>query len=63
MGNQTKTLENKGDSMSFLITLLGLLVSTILATILNAIWPRIPLPIYQISMGAVFSLLQISIII
>ncbi|MDQ7864816.1 cation:proton antiporter [Peribacillus frigoritolerans] len=43
--------------MSFLITLLGLLVSTIIATILNAIWPRIPLPIYQISMGAMFSLL------
>ncbi|WP_057915425.1 Na+/H+ antiporter [Peribacillus muralis] len=43
--------------MSFLITMLGLLVSTILATIMNAKWPRIPLPIYQISAGAVLSLL------
>ncbi|WP_340373563.1 Na+/H+ antiporter [Peribacillus sp. FSL E2-0218] len=43
--------------MSFLITMIGLLVSTILATIMNAKWPRIPLPIYQISAGAVLSLL------
>ncbi|MGM9954624.1 MAG: Na+/H+ antiporter [Peribacillus sp.] len=45
--------------MSFLITLLGLLVSTIVATILNAKWPRIPLPIYQIAMGAVISFLPL----
>ncbi|MGE7603282.1 Na+/H+ antiporter [Peribacillus sp. NPDC097675] len=43
--------------MSFLITLLGLLVSIIVATILNTKWPRIPLPIYQIAMGAVISFL------
>lgn len=61
MGNQTKTLEDEGDSMSFLITLLGLLVSTIIATILNAKWTRIPLPIYQISMGAVLSLLPLQL--
>lgn len=45
--------------MSFLITLLGLLVSTIVATILNAKWPRIPLPVYQIAIGAVISLLPL----
>ncbi|MFJ7745181.1 Na+/H+ antiporter [Peribacillus sp. NPDC097295] len=45
--------------MSFLITLLGLLVSTIVATILHAKWPRIPLPIYQIAMGAVISFLPL----
>ncbi|MGE6377005.1 Na+/H+ antiporter [Peribacillus muralis] len=45
--------------MSFLITMLGLLGTTILATIMNAKWPRIPLPIYQISFGAALSLLPL----
>ncbi|MFD6209478.1 Na+/H+ antiporter [Peribacillus sp. NPDC060253] len=45
--------------MSFLITLLGLLISIILATVLNAKWSRIPLPIYQIAIGAALSLLPL----
>ncbi|MCC0707436.1 cation:proton antiporter [Clostridioides sp. ES-S-0190-01] len=43
--------------MSILVTLLGLLVCTIISTILSKKWSNIPLAIYQIVLGALLSIL------
>ncbi|MCC0672314.1 sodium:proton antiporter [Clostridioides sp. ES-S-0145-01] len=43
--------------MSILVTLLGLLVCTIISTILSKKWSNIPLAIYQIVLGVLLSIL------
>nr|UWI49247.1 sodium:proton antiporter [Clostridioides difficile] len=43
--------------MSILVTLLGLLVCTIISTILSKKWSNIPLAIYQIALGVLLSIL------